>query len=198
MRAKKIQNKPVVNEVVSDAVEVKRMKKKIAALEAQLKQNKNQIVKYQQMQNELDFLKRYTIKSEDQSSDQSSGAKKAARRQTWCCVGGQSMIPLHVDSTQYKTGKNIAANEQGDSASNDLIEGEWNDEEMASINENATDSTSTFKVPTKLPPVKRSLLAVPTSFKSPIHRANCMLQKSKQFYDIEITIRLFFIEISLQ
>lgn len=164
MRAKKIENKPIVNEVVSDAIEVKRMKKQITLLEAKLKQNQNEIIKYQEMQTKLDFLRQITI--------QSSDGKKSSRRQTWHSVGGQSMIPLHVDSPQFKTSKNIATNEENDRISHDISESEWN--EGASVSFQQNDSMSTFKVPTKVAPLKRSLLAVRTSFRSPMRRDNCM------------------------
>lgn len=156
MRAKKIENKPIVNEVVSDAVEVKRMKKKISDLEANLKKHKDEIEKYQRMQAELNFLNTRTIRS--------SSVKNSQRRQTW---GGDvlSLIPVHVDSPSFKTGKATEAKCNGGT------------QEIKTVDENGADamSTSTFKIPSKVPMTKRSLLAAPTSFRSPVHRTNCML-----------------------
>lgn len=159
MRAKKIQNKPIVNEVVSDAVEVKRMKKKILALETELEKHKNAAEMYHKkqigLQTELDVLNTRTIRS--------SGVKSAHRRQTWGGGDELSLIPVHVHSTTFKTGKTSEAKCNGDI------------QDIKSIDENGSDATSTFKIPSKVPMIKRSLLAVPTSFKSPVHRTNGML-----------------------
>lgn len=176
MRAKKIQNKPIVNEVVSDAVEVKRMKKKISDLEANLKQHKDEIEKYQRMQAELNFLNTRTIRS--------CGFKNSQRRQTW---GGDalSMIPVHVDSPTFKFGKIAEAKCNGGSHN------------TTTIDENSADE-SIFKIPSKVPTIKRSLLAAPTSFKSPVHRTNCMhllishLYLQFMYTKIEMMVLYFF------
>lgn len=57
MRAKKIQNEPIVNKVASDAVEVKRMKMKILSLETELKKSKANNDKFHQMQTNVDIMK---------------------------------------------------------------------------------------------------------------------------------------------
>lgn len=172
-RAKKIENQPKVNEVVSDAVEVKRMKKQISALETELQQHKDEIEKYQKMQNDLDFLNAVTIRS--------SGVKSAHRRQTW---GGDgiSMIPVHVDSPC--TSKIGGVRDHRATGSllnpgndlNDAAKCNGGTQDTKAIDESEwTDAVSAFKVPTKVPSIKRSLLAVSTSFKSPVHRTNCKL-----------------------
>lgn len=169
----------MVNEVVSDAVEVKRMKKQISALESELKQHKGEIEKYQRMQNELDFLN--TV------AHRSSGAKTSNhRRQTW---GGDAMslIPIHVDSPNSSKPNNMRDHSplgSLQSLGNDIDEGAASNartQDMKTIDENGTDLSSVFKMPSKVPTMKRSLLAVPTSFKSPIHRTTCMLIHSTVF-----------------
>lgn len=163
MRAKKIENKPILNEIVSDAVEVKRMKKKIGRLMTELKQHKSEIEKYQKMQTELDLLKRYTI--------QPSDVKSAPRRQTWG-GGVQSMIPLHVKNDLPlivdKTVKNPASYVRGDRGGCDVSQiGCYEDfQDMTIIDENDTESTSSLKNPARVNPFKRSLLATPKSFRN--------------------------------
>lgn len=179
MRAKKIENKPIVNEVVDDAVEVKKMKKQISALESELKQHKDEIEKYERMQRQLDSLNAVTIRS--------SSVKSTHRRQTWGGAGDAiSMIPIHVESpnsSKPNTMRDHSAlkNVQG-SRGNDIDEAAGSDggaQGMETIDEHWTDGASvsftSFKVPSKVPTIKRSLLAVSTSFKSPVHRTNCML-----------------------
>lgn len=170
-RAKKIENKPMVNEVVSDAVEVKRMKKQISVLESELKQHKDEIEKYQRMQSELDFLNTVAIRS--------SGVKNSHRRQTW---GGDvtSMIPIHIDSPNSSKPNNMRDHRALGSLlslGNDIGEAAKSNgdaQDMKTIDENGKDESAIFKIPPK-GPIKRSLLAVSTSFKSPVHRTNCML-----------------------
>lgn len=177
MRAKKIENKPIVNEVISDAVEVKRLKKQIITLENDLKQHKEEIEKYEKMKSDLDLLKAITHRSSGAKSSQNSH-----RRQTW---GGDgiSMIPVHVDSPCSSKSTNMRdqrvfgsllsiENDTSDAAkSNDGAQ------EVKPNNENGgtNGNDATFKIPSKVPTIKKSLLAPPTSFKSPVHRTSCML-----------------------
>lgn len=77
-RAKKIENKPVINETVSDAVEVKRLKRTIVKLEEQLASQGKEIVEFQQRTNDLKFLKQITIQAPKHKAI--SGSQ---RRKTW-------------------------------------------------------------------------------------------------------------------
>lgn len=111
----------------------------------------------------------------------SQSTVKNVRRQTW--GGGQSMIPLHVDSPMLAKADNIEipnmAAAQCDRGIHFLCSGEdeeWHD----SFPSMPTEPKPTFKTPTKAPPNKRALLAVPsTSFKSPVLHVNC---KFTQFH----------------
>lgn len=157
-----------MNEVVSDAVEVKRMKKQISALETELKQHKDEIEKYQKMQNDLDFLNAVTIRS--------SEVKSSHRRQTWG-GDGMSMIPVHVDSPCSSKSSNLRDNRApGSLLGNGINEAAKSNGGTQNDDEIWTDAATVFKVPTKMPLIKRSLLAVPTtsSTKSPVHRTTCM------------------------
>lgn len=177
MRAKKIENKPKVNEVVSDAVEVKRMKKQILALENELKEHKSEIEKYQGIQTLLDRLNGTAIRSSGGGAG--AGTKTSHRRQTWGGAGdATSLIPLHVDSPNLSK-PNTMRDHRALESLQSLENGEGakcngDAQEMKTIDESWTD-TSVFKVPSKMPTMKRSLLATPTSFRSPVHRSNCML-----------------------
>lgn len=178
-RAKRIENKPVLNEIVNDAIEVKRMKKKIDRLQTELNQRKSEIEKYQTMQAELDFLKRYAI--------QPTGVKNALRRQTWN-GGGQSLIPLFSVKTDAPGNVNSpvpSGIKAAVSAANlqyargcEARESEIYDDfaGMFSIDEDCTFTTpAVHKNPPKVSMLKRSFIATPTqkSMKS-IHRASGM------------------------
>lgn len=77
-RAKKIENKPIINETVSDAVEVKRLKRTIVKLEEQLASKSKEILEFQKTTNELKILKQITIQAPKQTH-----LPAKSRRKTW-------------------------------------------------------------------------------------------------------------------
>lgn len=171
MRAKKIENEPIVNEVVSDDVEIRKMKKKIVSLETELKVLKASTANKaseEEMQKELKRLKLFII----QSAQSNVNHNKTDRRKTW--NGGQSMIPLHTS----KPDRDIAAKNATANRGMHFAAPDGDDEWYDSFPEMPTEAKPTFKIPEKVPP-KRSLLAMPTaSFKSPVHRTTCKFTDS--------------------
>lgn len=87
-RAKKIENKPVINETVSDAVEVKRAKKQIMKLEAQLEAKQKEIDEYRKNENELLLLQQMIIQGPKKTSSSAN-----LRRRTWA-PSSRSISPL--------------------------------------------------------------------------------------------------------
>lgn len=163
--------------MVSDAVEVKRMRKKIVYLEGKLADQKKQIEEYDTMKSELVFLKTYMVNTTMVPVQQS------IRRRTW---GGdfQSMLPIKsqmvsvskipsvANGNSHRTEPidiNLLSGDRGCGESEggaDFDESEWRDIndvfKLPSINEN--DSTPTPKGGNKNP-YRKSLLTTPKSVK---------------------------------
>lgn len=178
----------MMNEVISDAVELKRMQKKISLLEAEvklLKANKANDDKCHKKQTELEIMKLCII----HTSQSQSGARNT-RRQTWGGGGGggPSSIPLHVVSSTPRPSKGLFPI-PNDNRGVHLTSGdddEWHD----GFPQMPTEENGTFKVPAKVPP-KRSFLAVPTSsYKSPVQRANCKLPSNALYIGISLLFLL--------
>lgn len=192
-----------MNEVVSDAVEVKRMRKKITYLEDKLDQQKRQIEEVETMKTELLFLKTYVVNTTMVPVPQTQ------RRRTW---GGdfQSMLPIKSEMSDNKVALSktpsvtngsshrtepfdmkLLSGDRGcgDSEnSENFDESQWQNFteffKMPIINEN--DSTPTHKGGNKNP-YRKSLLRTPKSVKNLMNRVKgavflekllCGVQKS--------------------
>lgn len=183
MRAKKIENKPIVNEVVNDAVEVKRMRKKIATLESELATHKKQIEYVEQMNKELLELKKFTI-----FATPAIQVSHSQRRQTW--GGSQTANEIPKPSlikpptygmangsvekplnTKLLSGRGCGLFEP---VGDDLDQEEWQGGseslfKMQKIDEDY-ESTPTSKNPTRCL-ARKSLLKTPKSLKTIFNRA---------------------------
>lgn len=83
MRASTIKNKPIVNEVLSDSVMMKRLQKEISRLQQQLKneQSKNSDIKIFQIQKQITERENQFLHSNNVNYLQSEDKN---RRRTWC------------------------------------------------------------------------------------------------------------------
>lgn len=179
-RAKKIENKPIVNEVVSDAVEVKRMRKKIEFLEAQLEAHKKEVEDIGKMKKELSELKKFTI-----WATKTTPLTQAQRRKTW--NGGISIevpneaavsieLPVqNVSQLNRLTFRNRGALECDGGDRNgvggeNIDEDEWRSssflKKLPSIEENAVVPM----VKSEKKTARKSLLATPKSLKQILRR----------------------------
>lgn len=189
-RAKKIENKPVVNEVASDAVEVKRMKKKIVSLEKQLEKQKKQIDEFEKIKTELKTLKHFRIEV-----SRSAPINGTQRRKTW---GGDCQAIQTIDMEMPKKNNflDIPTSDQVhdrskemqllsgrgcgdyDSIGEDFDETEWHSSSlmvptMSRIDE--VDEEKTPQSPNKPPPkARKSLLKTPTSLRNILNRGKGM------------------------
>lgn len=194
MRAKKIENKPIVNEVVSDAVDVKRMRKQIALLEAEMLTYKKQIEHVEKMNKELLALKQQTI-----WTPAATQMPLSQRRKTWGGVTPSqatngiadlkpSLIrPPALSMTNGSAGKPLdtkVSNDRGCGAFEPVGE-EFDEEEwqsgslfkMPSIDENV-ETTPTLKNINKNS-ARKSLLKTPKSLKTKFCRV-----KGIQFWSV--------------
>lgn len=194
MRAKKIENKPIVNEVVSDAVDVKRMRKQIALLEAEMLTYKKQIEHVEKMNKELLALKQQTI-----WSPAATQMPLSQRRKTWGGVTPSqatngiadlkpSLIrPPALSMTNGSAGKPLdtkVSNDRGcgavEPAGEEFDEEEWQSGslfKMPSIDENV-ETTPTLKNINKNS-ARKSLLRTPKSLKTKFCRV-----KGIQFWSV--------------
>ncbi|XP_058460686.1 uncharacterized protein LOC131436163 [Malaya genurostris] len=97
MRAKTIKNKPIVNEVISEAAMMKRLQREIKRLQDELKseQSKNSKIKTLELQNAI------TMRANQIINSQTHIYFDKSRRRTWC--PSSSGIPRPVDYTEHRT-----------------------------------------------------------------------------------------------
>lgn len=203
-RAKKIENKPIINETVSDAVEVKRAKKQIVLLEAQLANQRKEIAEYQKKELELKALKQITITIEPRKSN----AVASKRRKTWAAEMDiippttLSLSPLPKIQENTAENKPVCHMKFGDmgreiecsdadwgSLMNETLEAQFVDIDENEINTNmykfpsrpeliktiASDERSSVKTPHQNnKPARRSLLVTPKSLKGKWGKSNGM------------------------
>lgn len=188
-RAKKIENKPIVNEVVSDAVEVKRMRKQIVSLEAKLSEQKKIIDEVDAMRKELEFLHKYSIQATKMVP-----IPQPQRRKTWC-GDFQSMLPMPaksenteikiavpIDSTACNGNSSktqpidlrFLANNRGSCDLNngsDIAENEWrSSSEVFKMPRITEDAESTPPITGRKNKFRKSLLTTPKSLKNLMNR----------------------------
>lgn len=194
-RAKKIENKPVVNETVSNAVEVKRAKKHILELEAQLAAQSQEIANYRKKEEELNIAKHLIIQA----------PKKTAvtnRRRTWAANSNISALRSISEEREAIEKEKKATcqlmfgdlgrlvectDDQWDSFLNDTL-----GQQIIDFDENECESaTPAFKFPPQKPPktqeieqdsttmyktphqsTRRSLLRTPKSLKQILNQNN--------------------------
>lgn len=155
-RAKKIENKPVINETVSDAVEVKRAKKLIVKLEAQLAAQSKEIADYRNKEENLTILKEMIIQVPKKISLASN------RRRTWAPNSNTTIFPLgSISEEKEMTGKEkkpmcqLSFGDLGRQV--ECTDEEWGlmlddtlGKQIVDFDEKKLESTpSTFKYPTK-------------------------------------------------
>lgn len=190
----------MINETVDDAVQVKRMKKKIHELEGQLESQKKQIDVFQKNEMELKLLQHVLIQA-----PKSTVISNAHRRRTWAgghggiqpspnFTNGLSRIEGKIEEEASTSDVPIGGDQMAifklkfddDGRHVDYQNVDWNkylDDTVARMAElNDLDFTSAseqqLSTPAKTPallrnPARRSLLKTPKSCKNILNRGKC-------------------------
>lgn len=164
-----MKNKPVINQVISDALSLKKMKKQIATLEEQLESQRKQHNEYVEKQKKLNSLKDGILQYKPTEQK-----VLANRRKTWAA------IHTNVDPSEPSTSFKIDNNDRNGNGNNknekatDLnqykfsdygCQIEYSDERFESV-VNASFAQPTTPTLTKLPKPRISMLKTPKSFKN--------------------------------
>lgn len=181
----------MVNEVVSDAIEVKRMKKKIGSLEKQLEAQKKQMEEFEKIKKELQTLKLCRIKV-----SRNVPISGIQRRKTWGgdCQSTQAVdmeMPKKTDFLDIPTSDQVNGRSKEmqllsgrgcggfDSFGPDFDENEWQNSSQMMFTMPIIDEVDEEKTPQSInkpsSKVRRSLLKTPTSVKNLLNRGKGML-----------------------